>query len=155
MFSYGKKTGGWPSYIGGQLQVYFFPQVSFMNLSSPFEEGRERERAQTEKKGRGKNARSFPFLFSPFPSSLQPLPLPPQQQQQVNDNVGPYGSWAAQDVTVPSSYYNGIDTCARNGPGVVCSNDLALVWLKPGGNTSPPQQAGERLGYNAYGFNNW
>ena len=28
VFSYGKKSGGWPSYIGGQLQVYFFPQVS-------------------------------------------------------------------------------------------------------------------------------
>lgn len=27
VFSYGKKTSGWPAYIGGQLQVYYFPQV--------------------------------------------------------------------------------------------------------------------------------
>ena len=88
-------------------------------------------------------------MFSPF------FPSNTRSPSQVNENVGPYGSWAAQDVTVPQTYYNGNDTCARNGPGIVCSNDVALVWLKPGGNTSPPQQAGERLGYNAYGFNNW
>lgn len=142
VFSYGKKTSGWPSYIGGQLQVYFFPQVR----SKRSRGGRE---SSNEKRKRKSTRSLFPlvFLFSRF--LLQP------PQPQVNDNVGPYGSWAAQDVTIPFPYYNGSDTCAKNGPGIVCSNDLALVWLKPGGNTSPPQQAGERLGYNAYGFNNW
>ena len=97
-----------------------------------------------------------PPLFScSIPSPSAPHPTHQKKQKKVNDNVGPYGSWAAQDVTVPLTYYSGNDTCAKNGPGIVCSNDLALVWLKPGGNTSPQQQAGERLGYNAYGFNNW
>ena len=73
----------------------------------------------------------------------------------VQNNVAPYGYWAAQDVTVPASYYYGSDTCLGAARGIVCNNDLALVWLKPGGNTSPPQQAGARLGYNAYGFNNY
>lgn len=99
LFAYGGGSAGWPKYVGGQLQVYFYPQV--------------------------------------------------------NNNVARYGYWLAQDVTVPGPYYGGTDTCLGAARGVVCNNDVALVWLKAGGNTNPPQQAGARLGYNAYGFNNY
>ena len=86
-------------------------------------------------------------------------PHPPSHQiyfyPGVQANVAPYGYWLAQDVTVPASYYYGTDTCLKTARGVVCNNDVALIWLKSGGNTNPPQQAGARLGYNAYGFNNY
>lgn len=69
------------------------------------------------------------------------------------NGVAPYGTWWAQAITVPRPYYAGTDTCVQRS--VVCNNDMALVWLKLGGNTATPQQAGTRLGYNSYGWNRY
>lgn len=67
---------------------------------------------------------------------------------------GPFGVWAAVDWYIPTSYYNGTDTCAKTAPGVVCNNDLALVVLETKIAGSAGQVLGGTYGYgtNGYGF---
>lgn len=66
VFSYGKGSSGWPAYIGGQLQVYYFPQVRkrFFNLFC-FQRERERRNQKNRKKLTSN---------SPLPLSLSPPP---------------------------------------------------------------------------------
>lgn len=42
----------------------------------------------------------------------------------------PFGSWAAVEIWIPRSYYEGTDVCSPQAPGVVCENDLALVVIE-------------------------
>lgn len=62
----------------------------------------------------------------------------------------PYGYYESSQYLIPTSYYNGNDTCSV--PGIVCNNDLALVHLR---NNSKGEQAGVRAGYYGYGWNNY
>lgn len=65
---------------------------------------------------------------------------------------GPFGVWEAATAVVPSSYYYGTDTCAKEAPGVACKNDLAVLSLVPLGG----QKAGAVLGgtytYSSNGY---
>ena len=53
---------------------------------------------------------------------------------------------------VPSVYYSGTDTCTTRG--IVCNNDLAVIWLEESG-SNITAQAGEALGYYPYGWNGY
>jgi hypothetical protein len=53
---------------------------------------------------------------------------------------------------VPSVFYSGTDTCTTRG--VVCNNDLAVIWLNSAGSTIN-NQAGLALGYYPYGWNGY
>jgi hypothetical protein len=65
---------------------------------------------------------------------------------------GPFGVWNVDRVVIADSYWSGTDTCARNAPGVVCNNDVAVVSLLPNGG----QKAAAVLeGYYGYGWNGY
>lgn len=51
---------------------------------------------------------------------------------------------------IPSVYFSGTDQCST--PGIVCSNDVALVWIKLNSNA---QQLGNIVGFNGYGWNGY
>lgn len=64
----------------------------------------------------------------------------------------PYGEFESSSYIIPSTYYNGTDTCDSSAPGVVCNNDIALISLP---NNSSGQQAGIVAGYFGYGWNDY
>ena len=63
----------------------------------------------------------------------------------------PYGVWAAKRVFVLTSYLNGTDSCTVDG--VVCQNDIAVLFLKPQAGAYPGTSTGW-YGYagDGYGF---
>ena len=63
---------------------------------------------------------------------------------------GPYGTFTARDLRVPTPYYRGRDTCTQRG--VVCNNDLATVVLNANASS---QYAGNMVGWYAYGWNGY
>ncbi|HEY9880157.1 MAG TPA: trypsin-like serine protease [Leptolyngbyaceae cyanobacterium] len=67
-----------------------------------------------------------------------------------NDSSEPYGSFESTQFLIPSSYFNGTDTCTQ--VGVVCNNDIALVAL---GNNSSGKQAGDLVGWYGYGWDGY
>jgi hypothetical protein len=69
---------------------------------------------------------------------------------QVSSGTAPYGFWPFKAVLIPGSYYLGTDTCTVRG--IVCNNDIALVWLQPTGSTIA-NQAGAVLGWYPYAWN--
>ena len=71
---------------------------------------------------------------------------------QLAGNSAPFGFWTWRAAMVPRVYYAGTDTCTSRG--VVCNNDLALIWLEPKGSTIA-NQAGLALGYYPYGWNGY
>jgi hypothetical protein len=62
----------------------------------------------------------------------------------------PFLSYESTQFLIPTPYYNGTDTCTTTG--VVCNNDIALVALQ---NNSRGQQAGDRVGYFGYAWNDY
>ena len=71
---------------------------------------------------------------------------------QLSGNAAPFGFWTWRAAMVPGVYYAGTDTCTTRG--VVCNNDIALIWLQPTG--SPiAQQAGVALGFYPYAWNGY
>lgn len=71
-----------------------------------------------------------------------------------NPGAGVFGLWAAIDWYIPTSYYNGTDTCDKFARGVVCNNDLALIVLETHGSVRAGEVLGGTYGYeaNGYGF---
>jgi len=67
-------------------------------------------------------------------------------------NTGPYGSWDAQTVWIPTAYKNGTDTCSTTG--IVCNNDVATVLLKKNSNNQYPSNVSQ-IGYYGYGWNGY
>ncbi len=62
----------------------------------------------------------------------------------------PFGSFESTQILIPTSYFNGTDTCTTTG--IVCNNDIAVVALP---NNSRGQQAGDLIGYFGYGWNDY
>jgi hypothetical protein len=62
----------------------------------------------------------------------------------------PYRSFESSQYIIPTSYFNGTDTCTVRG--IVCNNDVALVALN---NNSLGQQAGNLVGWFGYGWNGY
>ena len=58
--------------------------------------------------------------------------------QQTGSST-PYGYWLGSAALVATSYYAGTDTCMTGAEGVVCNNDLALIWLQATGSTIAKQ----------------
>lgn len=67
-----------------------------------------------------------------------------------NSTSEPYTFFESSQYLIPTSYYNGTDTCTTRG--VVCNNDIALVALR---NNSRGQQAGNLTGWFGYGWNGY
>lgn len=61
----------------------------------------------------------------------------------------PYGVWSAANIYLMNSYINGTASCAQ--PGVVCTNDIAVIKLAP----QAGQYAGDYTGWFGYGWNNY
>lgn len=59
----------------------------------------------------------------------------------------PYGVWTAAKVYVMDSYLNGSASCAQ--PGVVCTNDIAVIKLAP----KAGKYAGQQTGWFGYAWN--
>ena len=62
----------------------------------------------------------------------------------------PYQEFESTQFMIPTSYFNGSDTCVQKG--VVCNNDIALVALN---NNIQGQQAGNLVGWYGYGWNGY
>lgn len=71
---------------------------------------------------------------------------------QLSGGSAPYGFWAGKAAMVPGVYYSGTDTCTTKG--VVCNNDMALIWLEPAGSTIA-DQAGVAMGFYPYAWNGY
>ena len=69
-----------------------------------------------------------------------------------DDGSEPYGYFESTQFLIPTSYFNGTDTCDPNSLGVVCNNDIAMVALD---SNSSGRQAGDLVGYYGYGWNNY
>ncbi len=67
-----------------------------------------------------------------------------------NSATEPYLSFESTQYMIPSTYFNGTDTCTQTG--VVCNNDIALVALN---NNSSGQQAGNLTGWFGYAWNGY
>ncbi len=65
-------------------------------------------------------------------------------------NKLPYGSWTALTERIPTTYYNGTDTCTTRG--VVCNNDIAIITMAPNANGKLP---GSVVGWYGYGWNGY
>ncbi|HPY40977.1 MAG TPA: trypsin-like serine protease [Thiolinea sp.] len=61
----------------------------------------------------------------------------------------PYGVWTATNVYVLDSYLKGTASCAQ--PGVVCTNDIAIIKLAPQGG----KYAGHYTGWFSYAWNGY
>lgn len=61
----------------------------------------------------------------------------------------PYGTWTATNVYVLNSYLKGTASCAQ--PGVVCTNDIAVIKLAP----QAGQYAGNYTGWFGYAWNGY
>jgi hypothetical protein len=68
---------------------------------------------------------------------------------------GPYGVWTGRFWVVPGPYRLGTDTCAVDGNGVVCNNDVALVVLNRRTINGVLTWPGRILGYYAYAVNGY
>ncbi len=67
----------------------------------------------------------------------------------------PFGIWPVASASVMTSYFNGSDSCSEydhSGHGVVCSNDVALLLLKPDAAGAYP---GAAAGWYGYGYDGW
>lgn len=63
----------------------------------------------------------------------------------------PYGTWAASQVRVLASYFNGTDSCAARG--IVCRNDVAVITVAAQNGKYPGTSTGwYGYGWNGYGF---
>lgn len=62
------------------------------------------------------------------------------------NGVAPYGVWTVKQAFVPTSYYNGTDSCAVSG--VVCADDVAVLIL----NTQSNAYAGSSTGWLGYWY---
>jgi hypothetical protein len=67
-----------------------------------------------------------------------------------SNSTEPYGFFESSQYVIPTSYYNGTDTCSQTG--VVCNNDIALIALS---NNSANKQAGDLVGFYNYGWNGY
>jgi hypothetical protein len=67
-----------------------------------------------------------------------------------DNTLEPYQSFESTQFMIPTSYFNGTDTCSQ--AGVVCNNDIALVALN---NNTQGQQAGNLVGWYGYGWNGY
>jgi V8-like Glu-specific endopeptidase len=63
----------------------------------------------------------------------------------------PYGTWDWALATVKTTYYNGTDPCYAGAPGVVCTNDVAIIVLAAKSGAYP----GTNTGWFGYGTNGW
>jgi V8-like Glu-specific endopeptidase len=64
----------------------------------------------------------------------------------------PYGTYAAIQARVKTSYYNGTDPCEQSG--VVCQDDVAVILLNKVNNQYPGNVVGWfGYGWNGYSFN--
>lgn len=61
----------------------------------------------------------------------------------------PYGVWKAANVYLMNSYLTGTASCAQ--PGVVCTNDIAVIKLAP----QNGKYAGHYTGWFGYAWNNY
>lgn len=61
----------------------------------------------------------------------------------------PYGVWSATNVYLMNSYLNGTAQCAQ--PGVVCTNDVAVIKLAP----QSGKYAGHYTGWFGYAWNGY
>lgn len=61
----------------------------------------------------------------------------------------PYGIWSAAKVYVMNSYVNGSASCAQ--PGVVCTNDIAVIKLAP----KAGKHAGHQTGWFGYAWDGY
>jgi Trypsin len=66
-----------------------------------------------------------------------------------NNGTAPFGTWTVASARVLTSYFNGTDSCAV--PGVVCTNDVALLTL----NSQAGAYPGPKTGYLGYGVNGY
>ena len=65
---------------------------------------------------------------------------------------GPFGKFTAIEWRVPSTYFDGTDTCEAGASGVVCNNDLATVVLAPRSGVTAQTTLGSTYGYAWNGF---
>jgi V8-like Glu-specific endopeptidase len=70
-------------------------------------------------------------------------------------NEKPFGTWVAKEWWIPKVYFEGTDICSPNAPGVVCTNDIAVVVLKKNANQSIANLTG-KFGFKSdgYGYGN-
>lgn len=69
----------------------------------------------------------------------------------AKDNaLEPYQAFESTQFLIPTSYFNGSDTCIE--AGIACNNDIALIALP---NNSQGQQAGNLVGWYGYGWNGY
>lgn len=61
-----------------------------------------------------------------------------------------FGDWWAAGLRVPTVYFDGTDTCAVDG--IICNNDVALVWLKK---NAANKNIGDVVGRMNYGWNSF
>jgi len=81
--------------------------------------------------------------------------VPAATSDQVGGTAGgPYGTWEAQSLTIPTSYLNGTDSCWSQAPGVVCANDVAVLRLARNSRGQYPFNGGVG-GYFGYGWNGY
>ncbi len=67
------------------------------------------------------------------------------------NTTAPFGIWNGATAYVPTSYFNGTDSCAQKG--VICQNDVAVIRLVPQANKFPGTSTGWLgYGYGGYGF---
>jgi V8-like Glu-specific endopeptidase len=64
------------------------------------------------------------------------------------DGVAPFGAWKVAQTLVLDSYFNGTDSCQAASPGVVCTNDIAILILKDQQGGYP----GTSTGWLAFGW---
>ena len=65
--------------------------------------------------------------------------------------TAPYGTWNVRNAFVMTSYYDGTDVCTA--PGVVCTNDVAVLVVKQQNGVYPGTSTGYLgYGWDGYGF---
>ena len=65
---------------------------------------------------------------------------------------GPFGQFTALEWRIPSTYFDGTDTCQTGASGVVCNNDLATVVLELRAGKTAQTVLGGTYGYGYNGF---
>jgi V8-like Glu-specific endopeptidase len=69
------------------------------------------------------------------------------------NGAAPLQSWTYRSATVLTSYYNGSDPCYAGAPGVVCTNDVAVLVMNDNGGARIGNVTGwYGYGYNGYGY---
>ena len=76
----------------------------------------------------------------------------PANVSDPDTTAQPFGTFTAKNWFVPSTYFDGTDTCEAGASGVVCNNDLATIVLNLQNGVTAAARLGGSYGYGWNGF---